>query len=169
MSKLGDKFKDGRIVGAVFAVGALAAVGAGLGVAATSANAEKAPAAVVETIDAVNFASLPYTNGLAGEQETDAAAAVAAEQARIAAEAAAAAEAARVAAEQAAAAEAERVAAEEQAAADEAPAEDPEEPSGGGIPAIWVDLGNGTGIWDFSHCPTQSGSTGADGGVYCAG
>jgi len=79
------------------------------------------PSAAAVTID---FASLPYTNGLAAEQE---AAAAASEQARLEAEAA---EAARVAAEaaaaQAAAEEAARVAAEqawaEQVAAEEAEA-----------------------------------------------
>lgn len=124
-------------------------------------------AEVVETVPAVDLAYLTeieYVNGLAAEQEAEAAAA---EQARVTAEAAAA-EATRVAAEQAAAAEAERVAAEQQAAVEEEPTpEDPGESGGGGIPATWIDLGNGTGMWDFSHCPTQSGSTGPDGNVYC--
>lgn len=130
MGKLGDKFKDGKIVGLTL-IGVVVLAGGGLGIAAlTSANAE--PAAVVKTVEPVDFASLPYTNGLAGEQETDAAAAVAAEQERLAAEAAAA-EAARVAAEQAAAVEAERVAAE-QVLADEPAGEEPA-PGGGGLPS----------------------------------
>lgn len=125
MSKLGDKFKDGRIVG-IALLGAVVLAGGGLGIA-TLASANAAPAAVVQTVEPVDFAALPYTNGLAGEQEVDAAAAVAAEQARVAAEAAAA-ETARVAAEQAAAVEAERVAAEQ--AAPEQSSDDPA-PSGG--------------------------------------
>ncbi len=161
---MGNMWRDGRVVGGGLAVVALGALGFGGVALANAANTPAAPTptAVVETID---FAGLPYTNGLAGEQESESAAVVA-EQARVAAEQAAAAEAARVAAEQAAAVEAERVAAE-QVAADEP--EDPgtEEPSGG-IPAVWVDLGNGTGMWDFSHCPTGSGTTGADGNVYCS-
>lgn len=70
------------------------------------------PAAVVETAD---FVATSTENGLAAEQEADAAAAVAAAAAqaeadRVAAEAAAAAEANRIAAEQAAAVEAENAA-----------------------------------------------------------
>ncbi|MFD4111627.1 hypothetical protein ACFWWU_36550 [Streptomyces sp. NPDC058650] len=131
MSKLGDKLNDGKIVGWTL-IGAAVLAGGGLGVAAL-ASANAAPAAIVQTVEPIDFAALPYTNGLAGEQETEAATAVAAEQARAAAEATAAAEAARVAAEQAAAVEAERIAVE-QAAADE-----PDDPGpvagGGGLPA----------------------------------
>ncbi|WP_022891251.1 hypothetical protein [Agromyces subbeticus] len=122
-----DKSGFGRIAGAALALVAtagIAIVAVTSAVGAGSAVPTPTPAAVVETID---FASLPYTNGLAGEQETDAAAAVAAQQARVAAEAAAAAEVARVAAEQAAAVEAERIAAEQQL---EAEIDEPDAPSG---------------------------------------
>lgn len=152
----------GELIVGIGVLGVVAVGGAWAGVAMIqAANAE--PATVVGTFEPVDFASIPYTNGLADEQETAAAAAAVAEAERVAAEAAAA-ESVRVAAEQAAADEAARVAAE-QAAADEPVNEEPE-PSGG-IPAVWVDLGNGAGMWDFSHCPTGSGSTGADGNVYC--
>lgn len=109
-----------RIVGGVTAVALMGAIG--LGGFALVAGANATPPAVDST-PVLDLGSLPDTNGLAAEQEAEAAAA---EAARIAAEAAAA-EAARVAAEQAAAAEAQRIA-DEQAAA-EAEAFEAEEPS----------------------------------------
>ncbi|KQM84228.1 hypothetical protein [Agromyces sp. Leaf222] len=103
-------------------VGALVLVPSALSGVALGSEAPE-PSAAAVTID---FAALPYTNGLAAEQE---AAAAASERARLEAEAEAA-EAARVAAEaaaaQAAADEAARVAAEqawaEQVAVEEAEA-----------------------------------------------
>ncbi len=155
MSKLGDALKDGRIVGWVVIVGMMATVGVGVGVVATTANAGQ-PAAVVQTDDPALTIDLTGTtaNGLADEQETDAAAVVAAEAARVAAEA----EAARVAAEQAAA-EAERIAAEQAA---EEPASDEPAPIDDGIPdgawpLPWIPSPDpvnapGGGRWDMSNC-----------------
>lgn len=117
MGKIMDVLKNERIVGGVMAVGLVAVLGVGVVNVATAQE----PATVVQTADPASTIDLTQTtdNGLAAEQEAEAAAAVAAEQARLAAEA----EAARIAAEQAAAAEAERVAAEQ--AADEAGADEP--------------------------------------------
>ncbi|MDQ0894416.1 hypothetical protein [Agromyces ramosus] len=137
MSKLGDALQNGKIVGWTV-IGAIVVTGGGLGaVALTSANASPAAVVVVETAEPIDYTTLPASYGVAAEQEADAAAAVAAEQARIAE--AAAAEAARIAAEQAAAAEAQRVADEQAAAqvADEADPEDPGTPDPGpsGLPS----------------------------------
>lgn len=131
------------------------------------------PAATSSTVD---LASIPYTNGLASEQEAAAATAVRAEQDRIAAEqaAAAAAEAARVAAEQAAAAEAERIAAE-QAAAEESYVDseyvEPADPWAGKTPVPFIADPNpenaAGGFYDTSQCPSGSASTGPDGVPYC--
>jgi cytoskeletal protein RodZ len=116
MSKLGDAFKDGRIVAGAVVLGLTGVLGVGV---VTVANANPEPAAVVETADPAMTIDLTETtdNGLATEQEAEAAAAEAAriEAERVAAEAAAAAEAARVAAEQ----EAARIAAEQAAAYEE--------------------------------------------------
>lgn len=159
-------------------IGAIAVGGASVGgVALVNANADQAPAAVVETAEPVDVASLPYTNGLAGEQETNAAAVVAAEQARLAAEA----EAARIAAEQAAQAEAERVAAEQAASQEtyepeessDEPASEPE-PVDNGIPAgawplPWIADPNPEnaqgGYYDDSGC--SGGSDTINGVPYC--
>ena len=133
-----------------------------------NASAEPTP---TPTAVAFDYGSIPYSNGLAAEQEAEAAAA---EAARIAAEAAAA-EAARVAAEQAAAAEAERIAAEQQAAAEaesfDEPADDPA-PADDGIPAgawplAWVDDPNAAdgGYWDFGACATSASTI--NGQPYC--
>lgn len=136
MGKIRDAFKDGRIVGGVVALGIAAAVGTGVGVVATSANADQP--AVVQTSDPAMTIDLTETtvNGLATEQE---AAAAAAEAERLAAEAAAA-EAARVAAEQAAQAEAERLAAEQAAAEEPVYSEPaPEEPPASYCPDGYID------------------------------
>jgi hypothetical protein len=110
---MGTKILD-QVVGWATVAVLTGVVGVGVVAGVNSANAEpevaETPAAVITT----DLTDIPYTNGLAGEQETDAAAAVKAEQDRLAAEAAAA-EAARIAAEQAAA---------EQAAAEQATTEE---------------------------------------------
>lgn len=171
MGTLRDAFKDGRIAGGVVAVGIIAAVGAGTFALATSAASEQ-PAAMVETAaPALSFDLAGTTdNGLAVEQEADAAAA---EQARLAAEA----EAARVAAEQAAAAEAARIAAEQAASAertaDEPAADEPveEDPWAGRTPVPFIVDPNpenaAGGFYDVSQCPSGSASTGPDGVPYC--
>lgn len=156
-------FKDGRVVGGVVAVAALGAVVWGTSALWTASEPAESPTVVV-ALDAGSHSSYDRTAAvefaMADRQAREA------EAARIAAEEAATAEAARMAAEQAAADEAALLAAEE-AAAEEWVNEPSEPEPSGGIPAVWVDLGNGTGMWDFSHCPTGSGSTGADGNVYC--
>jgi len=167
MGILGNAFKDGRIVGGILAVGIMATVGVG---AVAVASADQQPAAVVQTADPALTIDLTATdaNGLAAEQEAEGAAAVAAEQARLAAEA----EAARVSAEQAAAEEAARIAAE-QAAAEEAPAEDVPADDGvpeGAWPLPWIpspDPVNAPdgGRWDMSGCFTY-GET-INGQPYC--
>ena len=120
MGKLRNALGNERLVGGILAVGLMTGIGAGVVAIATSANAEQ-PAVVQTEAPALTF-DLTGTdeNGLAAEQEAEAAAA---EQARIAAEA----EAARIAAEQAAAAEAARIAAEQAAA--EAEPEIPSDPA----------------------------------------
>jgi membrane protein involved in colicin uptake len=152
----------GYVVGGVVGLGVCAAVAAGVVVAVGSAQTS---AAQPDTVVALDYGA-----------DYDRAAAVTAATADR--DARAAAEAARVAAEQAAAEAAAIVAAAELAAEEAAQgdvsdadgeASNGEEAGGasGGVPAVWIDLGNGSGMWDFSHCPTQSGSTGADGNVYC--
>ncbi|WP_448808360.1 hypothetical protein [Agromyces bauzanensis] len=148
MGKLADALRDGRIAGAVVGVGVAALIGVGVTAAITTANA--GPTVVVETSAPALTIDLTTTdaNGLAAEQEAEAAAAVAA---RIAAEA----EAARVAAEQAAAAEAERIAAEQATAeADTEPA--PEEPAAGPVKCPPGSLANsGDGGNDTSCFPEE--------------
>jgi len=165
---MGINWGNEKVIGGVVAVAITGALGLGVGAVALAANAEQAPAATVETVEAVDYGALPYTNGLAGEQETDAAAAEAAriaEEQRVAAEQAAAAEAARQAAEQQAAAEA---VADEQAA--EAEATEPD-PWAGKTPVPFIVDPNpenaAGGLYDVSQCPSGSASTGPDGVPYC--
>lgn len=148
-----------KVVTGVVSVGVLAGASAlGVGMV-TAMNANTTEPAVVRTVGFGTAGS--FDRGAAIETAVADKTAREAEAARVLAEqAAVAAEAARVAAEQQAAIEAEQP----ESSPEDEPA--PDEPSGG-VPAVWVDLGNGTGMWDFSHCPTQSGSTGADGNVYC--
>ena len=113
-----------RILGGITALGLAATLGVGGVIFASGVSA--APAGVTETVAPLDVPS-DAPNGIAAEQEAEAAAAV--EAARVAAEQAAAAEAARIAAEQAAAAEAQRIAAE-QAASDDAETYEADEPSG---------------------------------------
>lgn len=150
-------FKDGRIVGGVLLVGVAAAVGFGTYTVVTTAIPEQ-PAATVETVAAVDLTAIPYINGLADEQETEAAAA---EAARVAAEAAAA-EAARVAAEQSAAAEAERVAAEQAAAVEDEPT--PEEPA----PSTGAASGTPLPFYPSSDPENATGGDYADPAGFCA-
>ena len=160
---MGKMLKYGRVVGAGVALAAVAAVGIGAATALNPASApEPTPTAVVETVD---FGAIPYTNGLASEQEAEAAAVVA-EQARVAAEQAATAEAARVAAEQAAAAEAEQVATESEPETDE-----PVDEWANKTPVPFIVDPNpenaAGGFYDTSQCPSGSASTGPDGVPYC--
>ena len=161
--------KTETVVGWTVVAGLAAALGFGLAPIVTNANAE--PAAVVETDQATDLTKIGYTNGLAGEQESEAAAL---EAARIAAEA----EAARVAAEQAAAAEAARIAAEraEQQAAESYDAPSGEEPPAydpwaGKTPVPFIVDPNpenaAGGFYDVSQCASGSASTGPDGIPYC--
>lgn len=117
--KINDRIVGGVTAAALMGVVALGVVGV--------ATAAPEPAAVVETTS-LDLDAYPDTNGLAAEQEADAAAVEAArvEAERVAAEqaaAAAAAEAARVAAEQAA------------ASAPEAQADEPSDEGGNDTPA----------------------------------
>lgn len=130
----------------------------GGGFAATANAAEGAP----EPVRTVQ----PYQNGLAGEDEAEAAAAVAtqaAEVARVAAEAQAMAEAQAVADAEA------QAAAEAQAVVDATvPVEvipEPESDPTPWVPSADPENANG-GDWDLSSCPNGA-STGADGMPHC--
>ena len=176
MGKLGDAFKDGRLVGGLVIAGVVGAFGV-VGGTVVAIDSAAAPAAVVETVAPTLDPTAYTTNGLASEQETDAAAAEAAriEAERVAAEAAAAAEAARVAAEHAAAAEAERIAAEEAAAYEEPVYDEPAAPApveSSGVPAgawplTWVADPNAAdgGYWNFGACATSASTI--NGQPYC--
>ncbi|WP_143109829.1 hypothetical protein [Agromyces sp. CF514] len=163
--------KWGRIAVAGVAVAATGALAVGGVLFFTPATADSTePALVVSSYTTETVTTADYLTAARNDKAARVEAArvaAEAEAARVAAEAAAAAqaaadEAARVAAEQAAA---EADTWEEPSGDETAGVPEPETPSL--IPLPWVDLGNGTGYWDTSGCPTGSGMTGPDGGQYC--
>lgn len=152
-------YQRDRLVGGITAAAIMGTVIVGGAWLVSSTPSTESAAS--ESVEVIDLATIPDgVNGLAAEQEAEAAALVEAQ--RVAAEHAAAEEAARVAAEQAAAAEAERLAAEQAAAesyeepvVEEPPATDPVPE--GAWPLPWIESPDpinapGGGRWDMSNC-----------------